>query len=250
MHGRGVGRAARALAQVGTGGGKSTKQQAGEVDRTGSSRSNSRSALLEPLGGRRVHTVVSDTKIDANGNVEDPGHIQYQTSEAERERDPELARAIGHSRLAGPNAPRPKRFKVSGTLADGKPFRVGALRGAAIVSGDDKLIAPEQVSRMIDHGEMTDAQIARMKEVQRQPIFAQYETSGIEKSNCVHAHAQVAGRVFDWNVQPEAHARPQDLAERMAHFKTTDTTAEASPAASTTPASEPEPPDLDGSQPR
>ncbi|MDG0024309.1 type III effector [Trinickia sp. Y13] len=178
--------------------------------------------MLEPLLGRRVHTVVADTKIADDGKVEDPGHIQYQTSESERRRDPQLAPAIGHSRRTDALAPRPERFKVSGTLPDGKPFLVNALKGAAIEAGDDKIIDHARVSRVIDHGEMTDEQIAQMKAVQQRPIFPAYETSGAQESNCVHAHAHVARTVFDWNVQPERHARPQDLAVQMTHLRTRD----------------------------
>lgn len=219
MHGRGVRRAAQALVGATEGKGKSPKS-AELQEQTGSSRPNRSSPMLEPLRGRRVHTVVADTKIADDGKVVDPGHVQYQTSESERRRDPQLARAIGHARRTDALAPRPERLEVSGTLPDGKPFRVNALKGAAIDAGDDKIIDPGRVSRVIDHGEMTDEQIARMKAMQRRPIFPDYETSGAQGSNCVHGHAQVARTVFDWNVQPERHARPQDLAEQMAHFRT------------------------------
>jgi hypothetical protein len=176
--------------------------------------------MLSALHGRRISTVVSDTKIDGEGKIKDPGHIQYQTSEAERARDPGLARAIGHSPRTDPYAPEPQRFKVSGHLPDGKPFRVTALKGAAINAGDDKVIELHKASRVIDHGEMTDEQIARMKAVQQQPIFPDYETSGAQESNCVHGHAHVARTVFDWDVYPELHARPQDLADEMARLRT------------------------------
>ncbi|WP_206956606.1 type III effector [Trinickia acidisoli] len=266
MYGRGVGRAARALAQAAVTGSRNTGQQTNEQQaNVASSRAKTGSPMLDALRGRRIHTVVTDettdedgtvagsvhipqpaseagrsgesvfaepsrdrrvhtvaieTKIDEDGKVRDPGHIQYQTSEAERRREPSLARAIGHSRRTDGGAPRPQRLKVSSTLPDGKPFRVNALKGAAINSGEDKLIDRSQASRVIDHGEMTDEQIARMKEIQERPIFADYETSGMEKSNCVHGHAEVARTVFNWNVQPHLHARPQDLAEQMTRFRT------------------------------
>jgi len=178
--------------------------------------------MLSALPGRRISTVVADTKTDERGEVTDPGHIQYQTSEAERAREPGLARAIGHSRRTDVHAPKPQRFKVSGYLPDGKPFRVNALKGEAINAGDDKLIDRQKASRVIDHGEMTDEQLVRMKSLQARPILPEYETSGAQKSNCVHGHAQVARTVFDWDVQPQQHARPQDLAEQMADFKTDD----------------------------
>lgn len=223
MHGRGVRRAAQALAQAGATEGKSRSPKPAEFqEQSGSSRPNPSSPMLEPLRGRRVHTVVADTKLADDGKVVDPGHVQFQTSESERRRDPELAPAIGHARRTDALAPRPERFKVSGMLPDGKPFRVNALKGAAIDSGDDKIIDPAKASRVIDHGEMTGEQIARMKAVQRGPIFPVYETSGAQETNCVHGHAHVARTVFGWNVQPERHARPQDLAEQMAHFRTRD----------------------------
>lgn len=221
MHGRGVRRAAQALAQAGATEGRSPAVKPGEIpDQSGSARPSS--PMLGPLRGRRIHTVVADTKIRDDGSVVDPGHVQYQTSESERRRDPQLAPAIGHAPRTDALAPRPERFKVSGTLPDGKPFRVTALKGLAINAGDDKIIDRAQASRVIDHGEMTDEQIARMKAVQQGPIFPAYETSGAQESNCVHGHAQVARTVFNWNVQPERHARPQDLAQQMTHLRTRD----------------------------
>jgi hypothetical protein len=221
MHGRGVGRAARALTQTGstTRANKRTTEQDASP---GGSRTPSVSPQLSALPRRRVSTVVSDTRTNEAGDVTDPGHIQYQTSEAERAREPGLARAIGHSRRTDPRAPRAQSLKVSGHLPDGTPFRVNALKGPAIDAGDDKLIDPQSASRVIDHGEMTDEQLARMKEIQQQPIFPEYETSGADSSNCVHGHAEVARTVFDWDVRPERHARPQDLAEQMAGFSTED----------------------------
>jgi hypothetical protein len=221
MHGRGVGRAARALGQTGSTAGKRTNNRTAEQESPqGASRARSVSPMLSALPGRRVSTVVCDTKINEAGEVTDPGHIQYQTSEAERSREPGLARAIGHSRRTDPHAPKVQRSKVSGCLPDGTPFRVNALKGAAIKAGDDKLIDRQSASRVIDHGEMTDEQLGRMKEVQQQPIFPEYETSGADSSNCVHGHAEVARTVFGWDVRPERHARPQDLAEQMAGFRT------------------------------
>ena len=224
MHSRGVRRAVPAWAVLATTESKIRNLKPDENrERPRSSSPRASSPVLGPLlGRRRVHTVVADTKVADDGKVEDPGHIQYQPSESERTRDPELAPAIGHARRTDALAPRPERLQVSGTLPDGKPFRVNALKGAAINAGDDKVIDHAKVTRVIDHGEMTDEQIARMKEVQRRPIFRTYETSGAQESNCVHGHAHVARTVFDWNVRPERHARPQDLAEQMAHLRTRD----------------------------
>ena len=151
MHGRGVGRAARALAQTGSAANKRTNKPTSEEAPAGSSRAQPVSPMLSALPSRRVSTVVSDTKIDDEGKVTDPGHIQFQTSEAERARAPGLGRVIGHSRRTDPYAPKPQRFKVSGHLPDGKPFRVNALKGAAINAGDDKLIEARKASRGIYH---------------------------------------------------------------------------------------------------
>lgn len=224
MQSRGVGRAMPALAVLATTEGRIRNPRPGENrEQPRSSSPSAGSSMLEPLRGRRrVHTVVADTKVTDDGKVQDPGHIQYQPSESERKREPQLAPAIGHARRTDALAPRPERLQVSGTLPDGKPFRVNALKGAAINAGDDKVIDDAKVTRVIDHGEMTEEQIARMKEVQRRPIFPTYETSGAQESNCVHGHAHVARTVFDWNVRPERHARPQDLAEQMAHLRTRD----------------------------
>ena len=221
MHGRGIGRAGRGLAQL-TATGKNTNKQPAEQQKQAEARSSriAPPGLLAPLQRERISTVVDDTKIDETGKVTDAGHIQYQTSDAERERDPALARAIGHARRVDIHAPKPQRFKVSGKLPDGKPFSVGALKGPAITSGEDKIIDRGHASRVIDHGEMTDEQIEQMKTVQKQAIFPDYETSGRDQSNCVHAHAEVARTVFGWDVQPERHARPQDLGQQMTRFRT------------------------------
>lgn len=223
MHGRGIGRAGRAMAQWNAAS-KSASKQTGEQQKSVEAHSSSApsSPRLDALQRRPISTVVADTKIDEQGKVTDAGHIQFQTSDAERERDPALARAIGHSRRVDIRGPKPKSFKVSGYTPDGKPFRVNAFKGPAIRSGDDKVIDHSKASLVIDHGEMTDKQIAQMKEIQKEPIFDEYETSGRDLSNCVHGHATVARNVFGWDVQPERHARPQDLGERMRSFRVDD----------------------------
>lgn len=61
--------------------------------------------------------------------------------------------------------------------------------GPAINAGDDHVIDHRYASHVIDHGEMSDEQAARYMEQQGRPIFPSYETSGYDRSNCVHAHS-------------------------------------------------------------
>lgn len=223
MHSRGLGRAGRAISQLNAAG-KSASKQANEQTKQVEAHSSRPpgSPRLDALQRRPISTVVADTKIDEKGKVTDAGHIQFQTSDAERQRDPALGRVIGHSRRVDIRGPKAKSFKVSGQTPDGKKFRVNAFKGPAIRSGDDKVIDQSKASLVIDHGEMTDKQIEKMKEIQKAPIFDEYETSGRDLSNCVHAHATVARNVFGWDVQPEQHARPQDLGEQMKPFRVDD----------------------------
>ncbi|AKZ27457.1 type III effector [Ralstonia nicotianae] len=168
---------------------------------------------------RHVSTVASPTRFDDDGRVTYPGHIQYQTSESERERYPDLAEAVGHSRYTGPGSPRPERFPISGYFPDGQYFSVTGLRGPAIRSGDDAVIDRQHASHVIDHGEMSDAQAGRFMDWQNRSIYPTYETSGWEYSNCVHGHAEVGRSVFGWDVYPDQHARPQDLADQMGNLR-------------------------------
>lgn len=151
--------------------------------------SRSSSVTSSPVRSRPISTVASPTRFDERGRVTDPGHIQYQTSEYERARYPEMSEALGHSRYIGPGAPRAERFPVSGYLQDGRPFNVTGVRGPAINAGDDHVIDHRYASHVIDHGEMSDDQANRYIEYQSRPVFPTYETSGYYGSNCVHAHA-------------------------------------------------------------
>ncbi|WP_247584791.1 MULTISPECIES: hypothetical protein [Ralstonia solanacearum species complex] len=89
------------------------------------------------------------------------------------------------------------------------------VRGPAINAGDDHVIDHGYASHVIDHGEMSYDQAARYREYQSQPVFPSYETSGHDRSNCVHGHAELGREIFGWNIQHDQHATPQDLAEQM-----------------------------------
>ncbi|MDB0544591.1 type III effector, partial [Ralstonia solanacearum] len=179
----------------------------------------SRSA--SPVGRRPISTVASPTRFDERGRVTDPGHIQYQTSEWEREQYG-LSDAIGHSRFTGYGAPRPERFPVEGNLPDGRYFNVTGFRGPAINAGDDHVIDHGYASHVIDHGEMSYDQAARYREYQNRPVFPSYETSGYDRSNCVHGHAELGRQIFGWEIQHHQHATPQDLAEQMRGLNVND----------------------------
>ncbi|MDB0570531.1 type III effector [Ralstonia solanacearum] len=183
--------------------------------------SRSNSATSSPARSRPISTVASPTRFDGRGRVTDPGHIQYQTSEWEREQYG-LSDAIGHSRFTGYGAPRPERFPVEGHLSNGQYFNVTGVRGPAINAGDDHVIDHGYASHVIDHGEMSYDQAARYREYQDQPVFPSYETSGYDRSNCVHGHAELGRQIFGWEIQHHQHATPQDLAEQMRGLNVND----------------------------
>ncbi|WP_412770907.1 type III effector [Ralstonia solanacearum] len=184
--------------------------------------SRSNSATSSPARSRPISTVASPTRFDEYGRVTDPGHIQFQTSESERARFPGMSEALGHSRLTGPGSPRAERFQVEGYLPDGRYFNVPGVRGPAINAGDDHVIDHRYASHVIDHGEMSDEQAARYMEQQGRPIFPSYETSGYDRSNCVHAHSYGGSNLFEWDIQHHQHATPQDLAEQMRGLRVDD----------------------------
>lgn len=197
-------------------------QQAAKKAVTSSTMGNAGGALsgLQSGGRRPISTVVENTTMREDGTtVRNPGHIQFQTSESEREREPGLAEAIGQSPQWGRGVPRESKL-VSGTLPDGKKFTVSGVTTPAKTAGQDKVL--QNANTRIDHGEMTDAQLKHMKSIQDKPIFEKYETSGADESNCVHGHAKVARDVLGFDVQPEKHARPQDLGKAMEGLKIED----------------------------
>ncbi len=69
---------------------------------------------------------------------------------------------------------------------------------------------------------MSDEQAARYMEQQGRPIFPSYETSGYDRSNCVHAHSYGGSNLFEWDIQHHQHATPQDLAEQMRGLRVDD----------------------------
>ncbi|KFX26354.1 type III effector [Ralstonia solanacearum] len=169
-----------------------------------------------------MSTVASPTRFDEHGRVTDPGHIQFQTSEFERARFPEMSEALGHSRWTGPGSPRAERFRVEGRLPGGQYFNVPGVRGPAINAGDDHVIDRRHASYVIDHGEMSDEQAARYIEQQGRPVFPSYETSGYDGSNCVHAHSYLGSGFFQWNLPHHQHQTPQGLAEQMQDLRVDD----------------------------
>ncbi|WP_196385763.1 type III effector [Ralstonia solanacearum] len=182
----------------------------------------SRSASTSPIRNRPISTVASPTRFDEHGRVTDPGHIQFQTSEFERARFPEMSEALGHSRRTGPGSPRAERFQVEGRLPNGQYFNVPGVRGPAINAGDDHVIDRRHASYVIDHGEMSDEQAARYIEQQGRPVFPSYETSGYDGSNCVHAHSYLGSGFFQWNLPHHQHQTPQGLAEQMQGLRVDD----------------------------
>ena len=112
-------------------------------------------------------------------------------------------------------------FPVRGTLSDGTPFNVTGVRNQAKNAGDDVPLKPNAKTIVIDHGDMTPEQSARYEQAQRQPVFPNYETSGLDGANCVAAHLELTRQVFGHDPGPlHPHATPQEAARAVETLKT------------------------------
>lgn len=181
-----------------------------------------------PLAGlaarnpRPVSTVAQPTEtkmVDGEARVTSPGHVQFQPSAQDLLNNPRLAPALGHS----PVASREQRetFPVRGTLSDGTPFNVTGVRNQAKNAGDDVPLKHNAKTIVIDHGDMTPEQSARYEQAQRQPVFPNYETSGLDGANCVAAHLELTRQVFGHDPGPlHPHATPQEAARAVETLKT------------------------------
>lgn len=164
---------------------------------------------------RPISTVVDPTRISAKGVVTNPGHVQLQTTQEEREKYG-LQPAYGHS--PSPLGMRGERecIRVEAQLADGRPFAVSGFRVEARSLDQDKPLRQSAATLVFDHGPLSAPQAARLKEsVGRAP--AVYETSGRDAANCVHVYADVATHVFGVpksDLHP--HALPQEVARLIA----------------------------------
>lgn len=182
---------------------------------------------LNARQGRPISTVIQATDYSVEQGrirVRDPGHVQFQPSATDLKNNPNLAPALGHS----PVKDRTQRedFPVRGQLPDGRPFSVTGVRNQAQVAGADKPIDPRTASHVIDHGDMTPEQSRRYQAAQEKPVFRHYETSGLERANCVAGHVELTAQIFGPDAGRKAgdglhvHAMPQDLAQRMEGVRT------------------------------
>jgi len=161
---------------------------------------------------RPICTVVANTTFNAQGKVANVGHVQLQPTSDERTRFG-LAAAYGHS-------PQTKgdwsaRISMQGTLPDGRSFVMQGVKSDAKRLDTDTPLPAEQVSRVIDHGAMSADQAMRLKSaVETAPQV--YETSGLERANCVHVYGAVARQVFGISL-PELHPHelPQGVARQV-----------------------------------
>lgn len=182
---------------------------------------------LHARQGRPISTVIQATDYTVEKGrirVKGPGHVQFQPSANDLRNNPNLAPALGHS----PVKDRTQRedFPVRGQLPDGRPFSVTGVRNQAQVAGADKVIDPRAASHVIDHGDMTPEQSRRYEAAQDRPVFPRYETSGLERSNCVAGHIELTAQIFGQDAGRKAgdglhvHAMPQDLVQRMEGVRT------------------------------
>jgi hypothetical protein len=190
-------------------------------------------ALAGPPGlharqGRPISTVIQATHYytveQGRIQVNSPGHVQFQPSANDLKNNPNLASALGHCPVKGWT--QREEFPVQGQLPDGRPFSVTGVRNRARAAGADKRIDPKTASHVIDHGDMTPGQSRRFEAAQGQPVFPHYETSGLDRANCVAGHVELTSRIFGQDAGRKAgeglhvHAMPQDLAQRMEGVRT------------------------------
>jgi hypothetical protein len=163
-----------------------------------------------PLGSRRVSVLANPTKTEG-GKVIDPGHIQFQYSESEADRvalltGSEAAAAIGHSR----DTELPGKRNLQPVTIGGETFQVRGMKGPAIDSGADKPLMETKDTLHADLGELSDAQLHALHSISEGKVYDQYETSGNEGSNCVHAAADISNKVFGTELKMPPNATPQE----------------------------------------
>ena len=168
-------------------------------------------------GKRRVSTVANPTTTKPNGDVSDPGHVQFQYSESEKQRLEALTGekappAIGHTR---DRSVPPERATRTVTI-NGRQGEVMGVKGRAIVSGNDKPVLQTPNTLRADLGELDDEQLLAMHAISKKPIMDTFETSGTERSNCVHGAAKVANEVFGTELEMARFATPQDAVKAIA----------------------------------
>lgn len=200
---------------------------AGGMDTSGPAKALAGPPGLNARPGRPISTVIRATDYTVEKGriqVKDPGHVQFQPSANDLKNNPNLAPALGHS----PVRDRTQRedFPVRGQLPDGRPFSVTGVRNQAQVAGADKVIDPSTASHIIDHGDMTPEQSRRYEAAQGRQVLPRYETSGLERANCVVGHVELTAQIFGADAGRKVgdglhvHAMPQDLAGRMEGVRT------------------------------
>ncbi len=204
--------------------------QAGTAEKQaqGPSRSLARPAGMPGRQDRPISTVIqaTDYSVDHRGRIQvkDTGHMQFQLSANDLKNNPSLAPALGHSPVK--DRSQGEDFPVQGQLPEGRPFSLTGVRNQAQLAGQDKPIDLRTATHIIDHGDMTPEQSRRYQAAQERPVFPQYETSGLERANCVAGHIELTKQIFGQDVGRKAgeglhpHAMPQDLAGRMEGVRT------------------------------
>lgn len=162
------------------------------------------------LGSRRVSVLANPTKMK-DGKVSDPGHIQFQYSESEADRvamltGSEASAAIGHSR----DISLPGERKSEEVQIGGQKYTVPGMKGPAIDSGNDKPLKETKDTMHADLGELSDEQLHALHSISEGKVYEQYETSGNEGSNCVHAAADISNKVFGTDLKMPPNATPQE----------------------------------------
>jgi hypothetical protein len=204
----------------------SVRDNAGKSGAESTSTSNLPSGALADLpqrGSRPISTVIDPTRTreaDGETKILTPGHVQFQPSAEDLRLNPRLAPALGHSPqfVAGQ---RPDSFLVQGELSDGRKFKVMGVRAEAKLAGEDKPLPIGPSTLVIDHGTMTPEQSRLYETMQARTVFPRYETSGLEGSNCVHAHAENVRQLLDHDVGPlPAHLMPQEMQPLLKDVKT------------------------------
>ena len=142
-------------------------------------------------------------------------------------RDAAVAVAVGNDMqfvafckaIGEPGWPADPRFTKNADRVRSRAAIDGLIE--AKLAGEDKPLPIGPSTLVIDHGTMTPEQSRLYETMQAGTVFPRYETSGLEGSNCVHAHAENVRQLLDHDVGPlPAHLMPQEMQPLLKDVKT------------------------------
>ncbi len=158
-----------------------------------------------------ISTVAKDTRVE-HGRVMDPGHIQFKTTPTEQQKYG-LQPTYGFS----PKTDAPKTHVTStGQMPNGETVTVkGFKTEGRRLDQDPPIKTPDRVH---DHGEITQQQADKLKDMAKKWGDKTYEVSGSHADNCVTAHSKISDEVFGLKTGAKSFERPQDQAKKVSDF--------------------------------